>query len=133
MDLLALQLRKKRMEKGLQAKDMAHALKIKPSSYSRIENGQTKMSVSMAKKIVEILQMPLGELFLEKLNPSDSHKNSDSTFLIDNSALFIQNEKLLESVLKLVEQVSKTNEQQIMLMQNQNDIFKEFSKLRKAI
>ena len=45
MNLLAEQLRKKRMEKGLQAKDMAYALGLDPSSYSRIENGITKITL----------------------------------------------------------------------------------------
>lgn len=135
MNLLSQQLRKKRMEKGLQAKDMAHALKIQPSKYSRIESGKTKVSLDMAKKIAETLKTPLNEL-TENTNGNYEIKNGNNSPLnlaAENSTLILQNEKLVDTVLKLVEQVSKNNEQQILIMQNQNDLFKEFIKLKKAI
>ncbi len=132
MNLLAEQLRKKRMEKGLQAKDMAYALKIEASTYSRIESGQTRISLDMAKKIAETLQMPLDELIDDKNGKYEIKNGNNSPFAIENSTLILQNEKLLEAVLKLVEQVTKTNEQQILLMQNQNDIYLEFAKVKKA-
>lgn len=139
MNLISETLRKKRMEKGLQAKDMAYALKIKPSTYSRIENGITKITIELAKKISEILQIPLNE-FIDTAGSKYEIKNGDnSPFAIENSNLTLHNEKLLESVFKLVDQIVKISEQQnkiaeqqILLMQNQNEIFKEFIKSKKS-
>lgn len=132
MNLLAEQLRKRRMVKGLQAKDMAYALNIEPSTYSRIESGQTKISLDMAKKIAETLQLPLNDLIEIKEGKYEIKNGNNSPFAIENSTLTLQNEKLLEAVLKLVEKVTKTNEQQILLMQNQNNIYIEFAKVKKA-
>ena len=48
MNILPELLRKKRMEKGFQSKDMANALKLHPSIYSRIESGKTGITLDMA-------------------------------------------------------------------------------------
>ncbi len=135
MNLLSQQLRKKRMEKGFQAKDMAYALKITPSAYSRIESGKTKVSLDMANKISKKLETPLDELFDTSKSNYDI-KNGDNSPLnlaAENSTLILQNEKLVEAVLKLADSVTKNNEQQILIMQSQNEIFREFAKFKKAI
>ncbi len=133
MNLLSEQLRKKRMEKGFQAKDMAYALNIEPSTYSRIENGKTKVSLDMAKKIAEKLESHIDDL-IEKTSGNYEIKNGNNSPLnlaAENSTLILQNEKLVESVIKLAEQVNKNNEQQILIMQNQNELFKEVIKKSK--
>ncbi len=132
MNLLAEQLRKKRMEKGLQAKDMAYALGIDPSSYSRIENGITKITIEIAKKISEKLQIPINEFIDNSESKYEIKNGNNSPFAIENSNLSMHNEKLLDSVFKLVDQITKTTEQQILLMQNQNEVFKEFAKIKKS-
>lgn len=131
MNMLSEQLRKRRMEKGLQAKEMAYALKIEPSTYSRIENGQTKMTVDIAKQIAEVLQIPMSELLDNKEGKYQIKNGNNSPLAIENSTVSLQNEKLINAILKLVEQQTKANEQQILIMQNQNELFKEFSKNKK--
>jgi transcriptional regulator with XRE-family HTH domain len=128
MNILNEQLRKKRLEKGLQQKDMASALKISPPAYSKIESGQTRVNIELAQKIAEILEISLAELVEGK--PSNYEiKNGDNSPLnlaAENSTLIMQNDKLIETQNKLAEQM-------IGIMQNQNDLFKEMIKLMKQL
>jgi transcriptional regulator with XRE-family HTH domain len=132
MNLLSQQLRKKRMEKGLQAKEMAYALKMTASAYSRIENGKTKVSYEMAQKIAEKLGSPINELFDTASSNYDIKNGNNSPIAIENSTLILQSEKLIETVLMLAEQVAKNNEQQLLMMHNQNEILKEVVRLKKV-
>ena len=88
--------------------------------------------LEIAKKISEKLQIPINEFIDNAENKYEIKNGNNSPFAIDNSNLSLNNEKLLESVFKLVDQITKTTEQQILLMQNQNEIFKEFAKIKKS-
>jgi hypothetical protein len=77
--------------------------------------------------------MPLNELLDISKSNYEIKNGNNSPMAIENSTLILQNEKLVEAVLKLTDQMTKNNEQQILMMQNQNEIFKEFVKLKKAI
>lgn len=51
-----------RDKKKLRHEDMADRLEISTSAYSRMENGETKISVERLKKIAEILEVPAEDL-----------------------------------------------------------------------
>lgn len=52
-----------RNEVGLQQKDVATQLGLSIASYSKKENGQIKVSIIEAKKLSEIFQRELNEIF----------------------------------------------------------------------
>ncbi len=53
-----------RNEVGLQQKDVATQLGLSIASYSKKENGQIKVSIIEAKKLSEIFNKELSEIFL---------------------------------------------------------------------
>lgn len=60
-------------------------------------------------------------------------KNGDhSPFAIENSTLNCDNKKLTDSIFILMDQLTKLISQQILIMQNQNELFKDFIKIKKA-
>jgi transcriptional regulator with XRE-family HTH domain len=121
MNLITENLRKKRLEKGYQQKDMAYGLGISGAAYSKIESGKTKTSLEMAKKIASFLKIPLPELLEGQPSNIEIKNVTNSPFAIENSTLIIQNEKLIETQIKL-------SEQMISIMQSQNDLFREVMK-----
>ncbi len=126
MNILSELLRKKRAEKGFQQKDMAYALNISPAAYSKIENGKTKISVELAKKMSIILEMPLSEFLEGKQRNIEINNGNNSPLAIENSTLIMQNEKLMQTQIKL-------SEQMITIMNSQNDLIKEMTKLMKNL
>lgn len=64
--LLQTRLREVRKSKGITQTFMAQKLGYKQASgYANIESGHTKLSLENAKKIAEILNMDIDELFFE--------------------------------------------------------------------
>ncbi|MCJ7987850.1 helix-turn-helix domain-containing protein [Priestia sp. OVL9] len=71
-------LKQARKAKGLSQTFMAKKLGYTyPSGYANIETGRNKLSLENAKKIADILQMDVNELFLEK---SYTKRVSDSRY-----------------------------------------------------
>lgn len=52
-----------RLSKGLQQEEMARALSISLSNYSKKENGKIRWSLVEAKRISEIFQKPIEVIF----------------------------------------------------------------------
>jgi transcriptional regulator with XRE-family HTH domain len=131
MNSMSEVLRKKRMEKGFSQKEMAYALKISPPAYSKYESGITGIHVEMVSKFADILQIPVSEL-MESKNASVEIKNEVSSIVKnENHSIYFQNEKVNEVMLKQSAQIINISEQMVMVMQNQNELFKEITKLIK--
>jgi transcriptional regulator with XRE-family HTH domain len=51
MNALYHQLRQKRLERGMQQKEVAYQLNLSNAAYSKIESGKTNVSLALAKRI----------------------------------------------------------------------------------
>jgi len=56
-------LKAKRVEKGIKQRDMARILGVTPQHLCKIEKGTAKPRLDMIKKLSEILETPMQELF----------------------------------------------------------------------
>jgi transcriptional regulator with XRE-family HTH domain len=84
-------IKKVREAKGLSQKQVANALKMDASQYSRIENGKTDPSFTIVTKVAKALGVSLAELF-----------EADSIFTDVNSA-----DKTLMEKIKVIEQLDE--------------------------
>ena len=132
MNLLAEKLRRKRMEKGLQQKDMALGLKISTAAYSKIESGITNISLDLTKRIADMLQIPIAELMENKLGNIEIKNGDNCNIVMEHGNLIMQNEKLTEALVNANKNQTKLTEQMIGIMQNQNELFKEVLKVAKS-
>jgi transcriptional regulator with XRE-family HTH domain len=65
-----------REQKKLRHEDMAERLGISPSTYQRLESGETKMDVERLKKIAEVLEV----------NPDDLLNSDPIVFNVSNNS-----------------------------------------------
>lgn len=65
-----------REQKKLRHEDMAERLGISPSTYQRLESGETKMDVERLKKIAEVLEV----------NPDDLLNSEPIVFNVSNNS-----------------------------------------------
>lgn len=65
-----------REQKKLRHEDMAERLGISPSTYQRLESGETKMDVERLKKIAEVLEV----------NPNDLLNSEPIVFNVSNNS-----------------------------------------------
>lgn len=66
---LNIEIRKQRTQKGVSLRSLANHLGISASQLSKIETGKSKLSVDLALKIAELLEVPAA-VFLSKGRPS---------------------------------------------------------------
>ncbi|CEN40867.1 DNA-binding helix-turn-helix protein [Capnocytophaga canimorsus] len=64
--IFLINIRKKRIEKGISQEMMASELGISQSAYAKIENGQQKLPIRMLMRIANILDVPIDSLFEKK-------------------------------------------------------------------
>ncbi|AWL78240.1 XRE family transcriptional regulator [Capnocytophaga canimorsus] len=64
--IFLINIRKKRIEKGISQEMMASELGISQSTYAKIENGQQKLPTRMLMRIANILDVPIDSLFEKK-------------------------------------------------------------------
>ncbi|MFJ1431028.1 helix-turn-helix domain-containing protein [Capnocytophaga canimorsus] len=64
--IFLINIRKKRIEKGISQEMMASELGISQSAYAKIENGQQKLPTRMLMRIANILDVPIDSLFEKK-------------------------------------------------------------------
>jgi len=69
------EIRKQRIAKGISLRALANDLQISPSQLSKIETGKTKLTVSVALKIADILQVPASQ-FLSSGKPQGSGRRT---------------------------------------------------------
>ncbi|CEN51205.1 Transcriptional regulator, Cro/CI family (fragment) [Capnocytophaga canimorsus] len=64
--IFLINIRKKRIEKGISQEMMASELGISQSAYAKIENGQQRLPTRMLMRIANILDVPIDSLFEKK-------------------------------------------------------------------
>lgn len=64
-ETIGKRIRKIRESKDYSQQNVADALEITTSSYSKIERGETEASASKLVKIAEILEVPVGDFFVD--------------------------------------------------------------------
>ena len=75
--LIAQKIKELRLSKGITATFMAKQLGFKAvSSYSRIEKGETVVTLEQAKTIADLLMVDVNDFFTQKLR--DTHNNTNS-------------------------------------------------------
>ena len=104
------QLRELREQKNYTQEYLAEKLGISQNTYSRLETGQTKVSIEKLKEIAQVLEVPLWELLEEK-----------ATFYFHNNQEikgYIQN--LYEYQKDLQDQVITTLKEEIAYLRSEN-------------
>jgi transcriptional regulator with XRE-family HTH domain len=108
-----------RLQKGIKQELMAESLGISQSAYSRIENGQSKISIETLRKIAVLLEVRVEVLF-------DSLSHSFQP-MIDNERVLYQQQiaekdtlllKLQAENEMLLAQILQTNQQLLALLTN---------------
>jgi transcriptional regulator with XRE-family HTH domain len=126
MNALYHQLRQKRLERGMQQKEVAYQLNLSNAAYSKIESGKTNVSLALAKRIADILEVPISELIEHHLPVAEKENDSSITYNSSYSVINLQSEKLFQNQHKLFEQL-------INLLISQNETFKEFTRIIKNL
>jgi transcriptional regulator with XRE-family HTH domain len=88
-----------RESKNWSQEEMAEKLNMSLSGYSKIEHGDTKVSIPKLKKIAGIFETDLIELMLLGENPIylsgiDAHNNNHGCYIIGSTELAFENQKL---------------------------------------
>jgi transcriptional regulator with XRE-family HTH domain len=113
-------IKKVREAKNLSQKEVANALKMDASQYSKIENGKTDPSFTIIDKIAKALGVTLSELFradeifidthsqdktlMEKIRLLDTLEDKDKESLYHIIDTFIAKKKLKDNILSLAAQ-----------------------------
>jgi transcriptional regulator with XRE-family HTH domain len=113
-------IKKVREAKDLSQKEVANALKMDASQYSKIENGKTDPSFTIIDKIAKALGVTLSELFradeifidthsqdktlMEKIRLLDTLEDKDKESLYHIIDTFIAKKKLKDNILSLAAQ-----------------------------
>ncbi|MCL2327635.1 MAG: helix-turn-helix transcriptional regulator [Bacteroidetes bacterium] len=104
-----------RKRKGISHEAMAINLGISQTSYTKIEQGETKLTVERLQKIANILNVTLNELL--ELEPQSFHQeihNNESITAISHQKA----EDLYQENRKIYEQLIACKDEQIALLKN---------------
>lgn len=88
----------KRSERGFSQNEIAHFLSMEQSTYSRRESGDTKISKNEWKKLAEILDCSVDEIY-EPDTTSNVHIDTRNSVFHDNSGNYNQYYNIPVSVL----------------------------------
>jgi putative transcriptional regulator len=79
---MRVKLKRSRIDKGLSVPDMAGKLDISASFYYKIENGDRNPTMELAKRIADIFNSSLDDLFFACLLDDSSNKQTGTDDLI---------------------------------------------------
>ena len=110
-----------RESQGISQEFLANELGISQKTLSRMENGQTEISINQLKGIAKVLGVSATELFEDnKVSIHIENQNGENFYGIQNGTVISLNSKNEnESIEKIMELVSKL-EQEIRKLKNQN-------------
>ena len=110
-----------RESQGISQEFLASELGISQKTLSRMENGQTEISINQLKGIAKVLGVSATELFEDnKISIHIENQNGENFYGIQNGTVIsLSSKNENESIEKIMELVSKL-EQEIRKLKNQN-------------
>ena len=106
-------IRKRRKDKGLSHENMAFELGISQAAYTKIEKGETRLTVDRLQKIAETLKVTLGDLL--NLEPQSFHQeihDNQSVTAISHQKV----ETLYQENREVYEKLLAAKDEQIVLL-----------------
>ena len=110
-----------RESQGISQEFLANELGISQKTLSRIENGQTDISVNQLKNIAKVLGVSATELFEDnKISIHIENQNGENFYGIQNGTVIsLSSKKEDESIEKIMDLIDKL-EQEIKRLKNEN-------------
>lgn len=112
---------KRRKELKISQKDIAHRLNLSQASYTKIEKGETKLSLDRFFIIAQILDKEVGDLLgLESKYNQDIHNNTNPTIIahqeIENQ--YLNDKDTINKLLRQYEEALESKNKLIVLLEN---------------
>ena len=117
-DIIAKNIRKHRELKGFSQEYMAHQLNVNQSTYAKMENSSTKITIDKLFSVAQLLETDISEILDLK---NQTIYNQD---LKDNSVGHQQVENLYQENKEVYQELLKAKDEQIALLKEQLIFYK---------
>ena len=117
-DIIAKNIRKHRELKGFSQEYMAHQLNVNQSTYAKMENSSTKITIDKLFSVAQLLETDISEILDLK---NQTIYNQD---LKDNSVGHQQVENLYQENKEVYQELLKAKDEQIALLKEQIIFYK---------
>jgi transcriptional regulator with XRE-family HTH domain len=127
--MIGAKLRKLRLDKDYKEAAVAKILQVHPSTYSRIECGESSLTKDKAQLLADFYEINLNEIFASQdgVNIQDSFHNNQPSSGNYNST--IMPNQVVDTLMELEKTHTETNTKLMeALMQNQQLIMEQFRK-----